>query len=257
MRGTSFWYNGELADSVPSDSRAIFYGDALFETIRIVDGRAPLLEFHLARLLDSAARFGFPTDERPVAWLGEQIAELDSGIMRFSIVPAAAGRGYASRGDTLDFMAWFTPELPSEVETLSLGVTEIAYNPMLAGAKTASAMHYATAAPAEQEVVFMTARGALVETQRFNLIFELADELLTPSLSGGGVKGVMLSALKANRECPSVIERVVTKEELNKITRCWALNSLHGAVPVSSIAEYQFDTSSRDFVELVRTVMSS
>ncbi len=63
------YVNGDLVaggDAVVSVfDRGLFYGDGLFETLRVYDGRPFALAAHIDRLRRSAALLGFPVPRRP------------------------------------------------------------------------------------------------------------------------------------------------------------------------------------------------
>ena len=78
-RGGIVWLNGRLVSAerarVPATLPLVLQGMGLYETLRIVRGRAPLVERHIARLARSARELGIRLRRRD--WDGS-IAELAS-----------------------------------------------------------------------------------------------------------------------------------------------------------------------------------
>ena len=70
------YLNNQYLREVPKEfeelSRAIFYSDALFETIRVVKGRALLLDHHLNRLRMGMDLLGM---QWPAHWTFQNIME--------------------------------------------------------------------------------------------------------------------------------------------------------------------------------------
>ena len=91
------WLNGEFVPetraAVPALDPLVQLGVGLFETVRVVRGRAPLLPAHQSRLERGLAQLGF--DAPPVDW-SAVIAELASrrrlpeGVARITVGPGTA-----------------------------------------------------------------------------------------------------------------------------------------------------------------------
>src|SRR5690554_7680773 len=91
-----FLVNGLPGDRVSVADRGLAYGDGLFETIRVEQGCAGLLEQHLRRLALGASALALPVD---LAQLRNELeaaaAELQRGLLKLTITRGPAGRGYA------------------------------------------------------------------------------------------------------------------------------------------------------------------
>ncbi len=76
--GNFIFYNGKISKAgkpiIMADNRSFRYGDGFFETIKLINGRIPLAEFHFERLFASLERMQF---QRPVyftpLYLEEQV----------------------------------------------------------------------------------------------------------------------------------------------------------------------------------------
>ncbi|MFW6350357.1 MAG: aminotransferase class IV, partial [Thiohalospira sp.] len=88
--------DGRPAEALPLDDRGVSYGDALFETLRVVAGRPEAWSDHLARLARGAARLGLPDPDQGA--LAADVAHLfedgGDGILRLWWSRGSGGRGY-------------------------------------------------------------------------------------------------------------------------------------------------------------------
>ena len=73
---TSFLVNGESATDVSIMDRGLAYGQGVFETIRVVDGKPVLWNAHLARLERGCRRLKIP--------LAKDISALESEVERLA-----------------------------------------------------------------------------------------------------------------------------------------------------------------------------
>ena len=95
------WFkDGELVENVPVASRAFNYGDGIFETIAIRNGKPRLWSLHMSRLIESCERLQIVAppvealDERiQKALLTARVGEQDA-IVKLIVVANFAGRGY-------------------------------------------------------------------------------------------------------------------------------------------------------------------
>src|SRR5262245_39143642 len=88
--------DGEPADSIAIDDRALHYGDGLFETIAVHVGAAEFIGYHLERLARGAAALALPAPD--VAVLEREIAaaagKLRDGALKLIVTRGSAERGY-------------------------------------------------------------------------------------------------------------------------------------------------------------------
>ena len=93
------WINGTTiseghAAVVAVTDRGLAYGDGLFETVRIVAGRAVLLDAHLARLKASAEVLGIPLDAGMAAAFAGFLAGSGDAVAKIILTRGNSGRGY-------------------------------------------------------------------------------------------------------------------------------------------------------------------
>lgn len=129
------WVDGELiADStraVSAFDRGLMLGDGVFETMRVLNGIAPMAASHLARLATGAERLGLVIPEN----LGEHIADAAVTARHMQLADAVL-RLTLTRGDALPGMAGLsggaarsivtlTPRIAVRAEVMDRGLTLI------------------------------------------------------------------------------------------------------------------------------------
>ena len=105
-----FFANGVLVDTnantadahqgISINDRALQYGDGVFETLRIVNGRIPMWEYHQQRLRNAQAILGLPLDDFLSAWdefIAQNCSGVGNGCAKLIISRGAGPRGYKSR----------------------------------------------------------------------------------------------------------------------------------------------------------------
>ncbi len=197
------WLNGQLSDQISVTDRGISYGDGLFETIRIRDGKPELLDAHLARLEKGLAVLRFPAETLEIVKsdLSKLILSGDA-VLKLVITRGQGERGYALPLTTQ----------PSRVMILSPGKNDnskasgirarfcdyrLAINPALAGIKHLNRLEQVMARsewtdPDISEGIVCDSEGFLVEGTMSNLFWVNASgTVFTPSIERCGVSGVM------------------------------------------------------------------
>jgi len=235
------------------DSRVISYGDGVFETLRVVAGQIPLLDYHMQRLQRAENLLGYGIDLDGLAeHLCLAAASPVAGI-RLMVYRHGGSRGYAAKGAETQYELLPIESIPASVAQ-NIGIAqhrlpERSDNP---GLKSCSAIDYIIAANENDrwdDLLLFNASGHLVETTRANIIFSRGDELLTPSLERSGVRGVFREALlDANL---GIKETVIDREMLASFDGALTVNALRGPQTVKAIATQNFlcDRAFKDVID--------
>ena len=199
------WIDGRLledpnAPAVSVADHGLTVGDAVFEAIKVVEGRPFALTRHLDRLHRSAAGLGIgPVDD---AALREGVAAVLSGAplalgrIRITVTggPAPLGSG---RGDAAPTVIVAAGEVAPFAETTRVITVPWPRNERgaLAGLKTTSyAENVVALAEAQRrgasEAVFANTQGLLCEGTGTNVFYVVDGELRTPTLASGCLAGV-------------------------------------------------------------------
>ena len=268
------WFRaGEPCESISVDDRAVQYGDGLFETVAIRDGKARLWSYHAERLLTGCARLGLPV---PAAQLlkDELYSALDAASIetehcaaKFLVSAGAGHRGYrrsgTSEGTLLVGLAE-SPRLPEVMYRNGVKVrvcnTRLAVQPQLAGIKSLNRLEQVLARNEWQdETVF---EGLLLDTEdrlicgtMSNVFLIDGNSLVTPAITRCGISGVM------RRHVLTIVEqagidcdiRDVANNELNSCQGGFLTNSQFGVLPINHCADrsWQLNDLSRRILRLV------
>ncbi|MCC5869710.1 MAG: aminotransferase class IV, partial [Gammaproteobacteria bacterium] len=88
--------DGRRSTRVAVEDRGLQYGDGLFETMAVLDGRVRHLPLHLARLTEGCQRLGLP--RRVLAPLRVELAALAARQRKAAVIKLIITRGEGPRG---------------------------------------------------------------------------------------------------------------------------------------------------------------
>ncbi|WP_233080264.1 aminodeoxychorismate lyase [Rheinheimera soli] len=242
-----------------STDRSFQYGDGLFTTVRVKDGKAMLWDLHLERLVLGARRLlinEFDTNEltRKV----QQSISAPDQVIKVLISRGQAGRGYSPQGIESPCCYISTAALPDysdwQQQGIRLGVAQLklAQQPALAGLKHNNRLEQVLikaelAQSGFDEVVVQDQSGAVIEVSAANLMFCKEGQWFTAALDQAGVCGVMRQHLMAHLLVTEGNFGLVDLQQADALLIC---NALMGVVPVK---EFAGQTKN---IELVRQFVS-
>jgi len=193
---------------VPADAPVLYPDDegvlrarAVFETLRVYEGRPFRLVGHLDRFAASAARLGLPPPEREAftAAVAEALAAagVPDAVLRLLWT---AGREGMHRPVGLALVSSLPPDL-DELHARGLRLATVPWAPgALAGAKSTSyaanlAARDAAARRDADDALLVAADGTVLEAPTANVWWREHDRLLTPTLELPILAGVTRAAL--------------------------------------------------------------
>jgi 4-amino-4-deoxychorismate lyase len=250
------WVDGVRCDSVPADDRGLAYGDGLFETLLVREGRPRFLFDHLARLTAGCTRLRIPlvTVRDMRANIDAAVAAAPSlAVLKILVTRGSAvRRGYAPGGSEIPrpiVSLWKTAPLPSRPDgvQLVLASLRVADQPALAGIKHLNRLENVLAARQAQEAgafeaLMLGADDRLVSGAMSNLFIVRSGRIRTPFVDRAGVAGVMRGIVL--RECAvlglSAFEEHLTLEDLFAADGAFITNARLGVVPVGRVGELAF-----------------
>ena len=245
--------NGVAGDGISALDRGLSFGDGLFETCRLVDGKIPLLKWHLERLLSGCKRLKIVFTENDFHQYLEQhfchdvTARVGVKTCKITITRGVGGRGYQLPSSTqtnciigvFDF-PYTVPVIP--VELMCCQQT-IARSAMLSGLKHLNRLENVLL---KQECIDAGFDDGLVFDEKDNLIettganvFLLKDRVLTtPDLSYAGVAGVARRLVMEQLAKPIGLKITVTnisRTQLINSDGVFICNALMGIAAVKRI----------------------
>lgn len=251
------WVDGMAGGGIPVDDRGLQYGDGLFETMLVRDGRVRFLEAHLARLALGCARLGiaFKGSDALRAELHTAAALAQvSGILKLLLTRGSGRRrGYAPsesarpRRILILLAAPAMGSLAHDGAHVRMATHTLAVNPALAGMKHLNRLENVLAASEAQdddifESLLLDSEGHLAGGTMTNVFIVRGGALATPFVDRCGVAGVMRGIVL--RECPALglvaREARLTHADLLAADEAFITNARIGVVPVRRVGEHAF-----------------
>lgn len=197
--------NGSEQRGIDPADRGLSYGDGLFETVAVADGRTLEWDAHLDRLKAGCVRLGIPLPDAGV--LAEEAACVVEGgargVLKIILTRGCGGRGYRPPADPhptriLALYPWPDYPLSWYREGIDVGVcsTRLGRNPALAGLKHLNRLEQVMARrewadPSIAEGLMLDDTGCVVEGTMSNLFVVRDGKLVTPDLDQCGVAGIV------------------------------------------------------------------
>lgn len=255
-------FNGTLLPAeqpiISAGSRGLRYGDGLFETMRVIDGRIALGELHFNRLFHglSLLQFQCPNTCTPIS-LASQVLTLcrkmnieDSARIRINLTRANGGL-YDPENHLPQVIieAWPTPiPGPFPEEGVRIDTYPHARKSMdpLANLKSNNYLPYVLAALHAQQhqlqdCLLLNAEGRICDATIANVFWVQQGRIFTPPLSEGGVAGVMRQFLLENAPAGNTIEeKNLTTASLLQAEEIFLTNAIQGIRWVSQYREKNY-----------------
>lgn len=245
------WINGQPVDGITVADRGLAYGDGLFETIKVRNGCAPLLERHLTRLAEGCQRLMIPCDMQVLRnELSIYMQQLDQGVCKLILTRGAGQRGYAMPEPCAPQRILQASSLPQwpvahRLQGIQLFACQLRLSeqPLLASLKHLNRLEQVLARaewsnPAYAEGLLLDRQSRVVDCVFSNIFIVYNQQLLTPDLHSCGVAGVMRAELLARAQAAgfSVAVSDITLQQFLQADEVFTCNGLYGIWPVRSYA---------------------
>lgn len=240
-------FNTQLIADWPSGmlalQRGLYYGDALFESIRVFDGRIPLMSGHWERLFKGLVSMGYNV---PTHWSADYFAKeilrvaYGNARVRLTIWRSPGGL-YDPLDDTPQFLIT-AKELINNAfdgysEGLSIGLSEGVRLSVdsLSGLKALNGARYVAAAKEARangwdDAIILNCREQVCEATSSNIFWIANHQVCTVPLSDGPVTGILRNLLL--RILPAsgypVLEKSIHFEELQAADEVFLTNAVRG-----------------------------
>jgi branched-chain amino acid aminotransferase len=260
-------YNGSIVSndtSLLTQNRAFLYGDAVFETVKIVNSKILFLEDHYFRLMSSmrVIRMEIPMDFT-MEYFEEQILALAtaknasiSARARITVYRNDGGY-YLPKTNTVSFLI-NVESLDNTLYAINQGeyVVDLytdfyVTKHLLSSIKTTNKIINITASIFADENGFdncllLNDSKNVIEALQGNLFMLKGKTLITPPVSEGCLNGVMrkqILALARKIENLEVIEEVISPFDLQKSDELFITNVIKGIQPVTKYRKKVFTTN--------------
>lgn len=204
--------NGELAKDVSLHDRGFTYGDGVFRTIRIEDGKLCFWDAHFVKLHRDAASLGLSCPDQAVLYReAQQLLKVpSSGLLKIILTRGPGNRGYAippfvqpTRVMTRSALPQFPNHYAETGVDLALCRLRLGHQPLLAGIKHLNRLENILARSEWQgqdfaDGVLLDSHGQVIECTSSNILCRFGNRLMTPDLSNCGVAGVTRDLILQN-----------------------------------------------------------
>lgn len=256
MKALNLWVDGEFISDAGErnlfGNRGLQYGDGLFETMWLQDGKIRLLEYHIQRLQDGCRRLQIGGIEPSVLY--EDFRRLPTDrqplIVKLMVIRGGVGRGYRPARESYA-QRWLSV-FPSTEAPRRLAVkwceTRLSRNPLLAGIKHLNRLEQVLA---QQELeicdegLMLDTEGNLISATAGNVFLVRDGEILTPALNSCGIAGVMRRhVMEIGRVCGwQVHECNLSPKDVEDSQEIFITNAIRGIRAVSRVGTREFESA--------------
>lgn len=255
--------NGESQQQIQPSDRGLTYGDGLFETVQIANGKPLLWDAHMKRLRQGCSVLKIPFSDALLCAIEDDLLILQSNdlysnaVFKCIITRGIGQRGYKIEGSVSPSRISSIAALPDYQIQQRKGVcvtrcvTQLAQQPLLAGVKHLNRLEQVLARSEWEDesisegLVFDT-QNHIIEGTMSNVFWCDEERLFTPSLQKSGVAGVVRNAIipLAKKRSIEVVEGDFYWEDISRSTEIFLSNSVINILPVVKIidrdCEYNF-----------------
>jgi 4-amino-4-deoxychorismate lyase len=238
--------SADPARALALDDRGFQYGDGLFETMLLADGRVRALDAHLRRLEAGCARLAIAAPAREVllADIAGVTGSARSGVIKIIVSRGVGPRGYRPTDGLAPtrVIALHPPPAPARSSTIAIRwcSTRLGRNALLAGIKHLNRLEQVLA-QAEwrdeqvEEGLMLDTEGELVCATAGNVFIVRDGTLVTPDLRFSGVRGVMREQVldAAKRLGIPVSEEPLWPHDVEIASEVFITNAIRGIRPVA------------------------
>ena len=270
----SWRLNGNSLETAGSgltpEDRGLAYGDGLFETIAIRNGRLRFIERHLARLRDGSERLGIALPDYVSDELQAAAQDTEHGTLKLILTRGTGERGYNPAGATtpnlyvgVSAAISVSPAPEASGITATVCKTTVSVNPLLAGLKTLNRLEQVMARAewsdaGVREGLMLDTNGHVISGTMSNVFAVIDNQLCTPDLQSAGIAGVMRSVILDAAGIDASVRNIPLAEFLTA-SEAFFSNSLIGLWPVVSLQHNgtQLALTPGPYTDAVRTALVS
>ena len=258
---SAIWLDGAPTSVLPLPDRGLDFGDGLFETLLVQQGRPLFTELHMERLGQGLQALAIPDCldaarqhlECAASFIGKEAWHW--AALRLSVIRGAGQRGYAPTESSPPYILIVATRLGrdcgqmSAAATLSQARIRLSAQPLLAGIKHLNRLEQVLAAAQAQEegadeCIVLDQSERLTSVVAGNLFLVCQGEVLTPELSDCGVAGTR-RRLIIEKWGPAlgfkVREAKLTMRDLRDSEEVFYSNSLQAVRPVARVSNQSWE----------------
>ena len=260
-------FNGTIISedaTVLTKNRAFLYGDAVFETVKIINNKILFLEDHYFRLMSAmrVVRMEIPMNftmeflEEQILSIVENNQVIDSARARITVYRNDGGY-YLPQNNTVSYLI-HAVGLENKAYTIEKKRYEVDLykdfyitKQLLSSVKTTNKIINITGSIYANEngldnCLLLNDSKNVVEALQGNIFMLQGNKLITPPISEGCLNGVMrrqILGLAKKIENIEVVEGVISPFDLQKADELFITNVIKGIQPITQYRKKQFSTN--------------
>ncbi len=274
-------YNGNLIkeneEVISFNNRGLQYGDALFETLRISNGKILFWEDHYFRLMASMRilRMEIPMSfsmeflESEVLKTLENSERLTANARAKIFINRKAGGKYTPITNDVDYFV-ITEKLENSFYTFNDSSYKVElfkdyYIPasLLSTLKTSTKVIHVLGSIFAKEndydnCILLNDKKQVVEALNGNVFLVKGGEIITPSLEDGCLKGILrkqIISICSNSEKYTLIEKSISPFDLQKADELFITNVIQGIQPVLNYRKKEYESIvAKDLLQKLNTI---
>lgn len=274
-------YNGNLLkeseEVISFNNRGLQYGDALFETLRISNGKILFWEDHYFRLMASMRilrmeipmSFSMEFIESEVLKTLEDSEKLTINARAKIFINRKAGGKYTPITNDVDYFV-ITEKLENSFYTFNDSSYKVElfkdyYIPasLLSTLKTSTKVIHVLGSIYAKEneydnCILLNDKKQVVEALNGNVFLVKGTEIITPSLEDGCLKGILrkqIISICSKSEKYTLIEKSISPFDLQKADELFITNVIQGIQPVLNYRKKEYASIvSKDLMQKLNTI---
>ncbi|MFV8364203.1 aminotransferase class IV [Flavobacterium sp. ZT3P35] len=259
-------FNGTIISedaTVLTKNRAFLYGDAVFETVKIINNKILFLEDHYFRLMSAmrVVRMEIPMNftmeflEEQILSIAENNQVIDSARARITVYRNDGGY-YLPQNNSVSYLI-HAVDLENKAYTIENKRYEVDLykdfyitKQLLSSVKTTNKIINITGSIYANEngldnCLLLNDSKNVVEALQGNIFMLQGNKLITPPISEGCLNGVMrrqILGLAKKIENIEVVEGVISPFDLQKADELFITNVIKGIQPITQYRKKEFST---------------
>jgi 4-amino-4-deoxychorismate lyase len=245
--------NGEISTFVGSTNRGLNYGDGLFETLSVQNGRPRRWQAHMDRLGAGCERLDLTMPPQAILLREVQTVAvgLAEAVVKIVLTRDGEGRGYMPPRNPTCTRIVSAYRYPSGIaENAREGVEaqicdlRLAQQPALGGMKHLNRLEQVLASAEIREKgiaegILLDREDHVISAISANIFLVKGDRLLTPRLDLCGVRGVVRAQV-LGRFSSHGEQRRIMPDLLQEADEVFICNSIRGIVPITRIDDQEY-----------------
>jgi branched-chain amino acid aminotransferase len=275
-------YNGQYFPAsefiFSSTNRAFRYGDGLFETMKMVNGKVLFFKDHYQRLISGMKYLRMVVDKKgfseqsllkEIIALSEKNKTSKSCIVRLQVFRNSEGKYTPTKNDCsfiietepIKNISYIFNDKGLKLGLFNEEVKQVSY---LSNIKTCNSLIYILAGIYKSEnkfddVLILNNKGTIYEAVSSNIFIVKNNEFITPPINDGCIDGIMrkqiIGILKSNKK--KITESSLTVDHLLKADETFLTNAVNGITWVGAFkTKRYFNNQSRWLTEILNSFIN-